>query len=78
VGIGASSVEVGLMATAFLLASFAVTPAMGWVSDRIRHRIVLGLSLLTYAGLLAAYVPVTSPGALIALRALEGVSAAGS
>jgi MFS family permease len=65
------------MATAFLLASFAVTPAMGWVSDRIGHRIVLGLSLLTYAGLLAAYVPVTSPGALIALRALEGVSAAG-
>jgi MFS family permease len=60
-----------------LLASFAVTPAMGWVSDRIGHRIVLGLSLLTYAGLLAAYVPVTSPGALIALRALEGVSAAG-
>jgi MFS family permease len=75
--IGASSVEVGLMATAFLLASFAVTPAMGWVSDRIGHRTVLSLSLLTYPGLFAAYVPVTSPGALIALRALEGVSAAG-
>jgi MFS family permease len=75
--IGASSVEVGLMATAFLLASCAVTPAIGWLSDRMGHRTVLGLSLLTYAGLLAAYVPVTSPGALIALRALEGVSAAG-
>jgi MFS family permease len=75
--IGASSVEVGLMATAFLLTSFAVTPAMGWLSDRIGARNVLGLSLLTYAWLLAAYVPVTSPGALIALRALEGVSAAG-
>jgi MFS transporter, DHA1 family, multidrug resistance protein len=75
--IGASGVEVGLMATAFLLAGFAVTPAVGWVSDRIGHRTVLGLSLLTYAGLLAAYVPVALPGALIALRALEGVSAAG-
>src|SRR5262245_15146371 len=41
------------------------------------HRTVLGLSLLTYAWLLTAYVPVTAPGALIALRALEGVSAAG-
>jgi MFS family permease len=75
--IGASSVEVGLMATSYLLASFAVTPAIGWLSDHMGHRTVLGLSLLTYAGLLAAYVPVTSPGALIALRALEGVSAAG-
>jgi MFS family permease len=75
--IGASSVEVGLMATSFLLASFAVTPAIGWLSDRVGYRNILGLSLLTYAWLLAAYVPVTSPGALIALRALEGVSAAG-
>lgn len=75
--IGASSVEVGLMATSFLLASFVVTPAIGWLSDRVGYRNILGLSLLTYAWLLAAYVPVTSPGALIALRALEGVSAAG-
>ena len=75
--IGASSVEIGLMATVFLLASFAVTPAIGWLSDCMGYRTVLGLSLLTYAWLLAAYVPVTSPGALIALRAVEGVSAAG-
>jgi MFS family permease len=75
--IGASSVEVSLMATFYLLASFAVTPVIGWLSDHMGHRTVLGLSLLTYAGLLAAYVPVTSPGALITLRALEGVSAAG-
>jgi MFS family permease len=53
--IGASSVEVGLMATAFLLASFVVTPAMGWLADHLGSRTVLGLSLLTYAGLLAAY-----------------------
>lgn len=59
--IGASSVEVGLMATAFLLASFAVTPAIGWLSDRLGPRTVLTLSLLTYAWLLAAYVPATSP-----------------
>jgi MFS family permease len=75
--IGASSVDVGLMAISFLLASFAVTPAMGWLADRMGPRNVLGFSLLTYGWLLAAYVPVTSPGALIALRALEGVSAAG-
>lgn len=75
--IGASSVEVGLMATAFLLASFVVTLVIGGLSDRMGPRIVLGLSLLTYARLLAAYVPVTSPVALIVLRALEGVSAAG-
>jgi MFS family permease len=75
--LGASSVEIGLMATVFLFASFAVTPALGRLSDRLGPCPVLGLSLLTYAGLLAAYVPVTSPRALIALRALEGVSAAG-
>jgi MFS family permease len=75
--IGASSVEVGLMATAFLLASFVVTPAMGWLADRMGPRTVLGCSLLTYAGLLAAYVPITSPSTLLVLRALEGVSAAG-
>jgi MFS family permease len=75
--IGASSAEVGLMATAFLLASFVVTPAIGWLADRIGPRTVLGCSLLTYAGLLAAYVPITSPSTLLVLRALEGVSAAG-
>jgi DHA1 family multidrug resistance protein-like MFS transporter len=75
--LGASSVDVGLMATAFLLASFVVTPAMGWLADRIGPHTVLGCSLLTYAGLLAAYVPVTSPGTLLVLRALEGISAAG-
>jgi MFS family permease len=75
--IGASSVEISLMATAFLLASFVATPAMGWLADYMGPRTVLGLSLLTYAGLLAAYVPVASPEALIALRALEGMSAAG-
>ena len=72
--LGASSVEVGLMATAFLLASFVLTPAMGWLVDHLGSRTVLGLSLLTYAGLLAAYVPVTSPATLLVLRALEGVS----
>jgi len=76
--IGASSVEVSLMAISYLLANFAVTPALGWLSDHMGHRTILGVSLLTYAWLLAAYVPVTSPGALIALRALEGVSAAGA
>src|ERR671922_3074854 len=50
--IGASSAEVGLMATAFLLASFVVTPAIGWLSDRVGYRNILGLSLLTYAWLL--------------------------
>ena len=51
--IGASSVDVGLMAISFLLASFAVTPAMGWLSDRAAYRDVLALSLLAYACLLA-------------------------
>jgi hypothetical protein len=41
------------MATSFLLASFAVTPAMGWLSDRAAYRDVLALSLLAYACLLA-------------------------
>jgi MFS family permease len=75
--LGASSVEVGLMATAFLLASFVVTPAMGWLADHLGAHTVLGLSLLTYAELLVAYVPITSPSTLLVLRALEDVSAAG-
>ena len=50
---------------------------MGWLSDPMGSCDVLGLSLLTSAGPLAAYVPVTSLGVLIMRRGLEGVSAAG-
>src|SRR5262249_11985165 len=39
--IGASSIEVALMATAYLLASFVATPVMGWLSDRMGPRTVL-------------------------------------
>ena len=72
--LGASSAEIGLMTTSFLLAGFLATPAIGWLSDRIGYKNVLWIGLLMHAGLMIAYVYVQDPLMLIGLRGLEGIA----
>jgi MFS family permease len=75
--IGASSGEIGLMASAALLTGFLSAPLIGWLTDRFGHRNVLWVALLVHGALVLAYVPVQSPVALIGLRALEGIAIVG-
>jgi DHA1 family multidrug resistance protein-like MFS transporter len=75
--LGATSEEIGLMASAALLTGFLFAPAVGWLTDRFGHRNVLWIGLLAHGALVLAYVPVQSPVALIGLRALEGIAIVG-
>ena len=72
--LGASSAEIGLMTTSFLLAGFLATPGIGWLSDRIGYKNVLWIGLLMHAALMIAYIFVQDPVMLIGLRGLEGIA----
>jgi MFS family permease len=72
--IGASSVEIGLMASVALLTGFLAAPGIGWLSDRFGPRNVLWLGVLAHAVLVLAYIPVRDPVLLIGLRGLEGIA----
>src|SRR5215471_19702352 len=72
--LGASSAEIGLMTTSFLLAGFLATPGIGWLSDHFGYKNVLWIGLLMHALLMIAYIFVQDPVMLIALRGLEGVA----
>jgi MFS family permease len=74
--IGASSVEIGLMAASFLLAGFLAAPLMGMLTDRCGAANVLWVGVLLHGGLVLAYIPARDPLLLIGLRALEGIAAA--
>lgn len=75
--IGASSVEIGLMASSSLLTGFLAAPGIGWLGDRIGHRNVLWVSVLVHGLLVLAYIPVRDPVLLIGLRGLEGIAIMG-
>jgi MFS family permease len=72
--LGASSTEIGLMTTSFLLAGFLATPGIGWLADRIGYKNVLWMGLLLHAALMIAYIFVQDPVVLIGLRGLEGIA----
>jgi MFS transporter, DHA1 family, solute carrier family 18 (vesicular amine transporter), member 1/2 len=72
--LGASSTEIGLMTTSFLLAGFLATPGIGWLADRIGYKNVLWMGLLMHAALMIAYIYVQDPVMLIGLRGLEGIA----
>jgi DHA1 family multidrug resistance protein-like MFS transporter len=75
--VGASSGEIGLMASAALLTGFLAAPPIGWLTDRAGHRRVLWMALFAHAVLVLAYAFVRDPIALIGLRALEGIAIIG-
>ncbi|MBF6590076.1 MAG: MFS transporter [Ktedonobacterales bacterium] len=72
--LGASSGEIGLMASSALLTAFIAAPGIGRLSDHFGHGNVLWLGLLAHAALILAYIPLQHPLALIGLRALEGIA----
>ena len=74
--VGANGVEIGLMASSFLLAGFLAAPLIGRLTDRLGAGNVLWVGLLAHALLVLAYIPVQDPILLIGLRALEGIAAA--
>jgi MFS family permease len=74
--VGATGVEIGLMASSFLLAGFLAAPLIGRLTDRLGAGNVLWVGLLAHALLVLAYIPAQNPIALIGLRALEGIAAA--
>src|SRR6266568_8112276 len=74
--IGATSVDIGLMASSFSLAGFFATPLLGWVTDRISYRSTLAIGLVLHMVLTLAYISIQNPYLLIALRACEGIAAA--
>ncbi|HST89793.1 MAG TPA: MFS transporter, partial [Ktedonobacterales bacterium] len=72
--IGATSGEIGLMASVALLTGFLTAPGVGWLSDRFGHRTILWIGVLAHALLVLAYIPVGDPVLLIGLRGLEGIA----
>ena len=74
--VGATGVEIGLMASSFLLAGFLAAPLIGRLTDKVGAGNVLWVGLLAHALLVLAYIPAQDPILLIGLRALEGVAAA--
>jgi MFS family permease len=74
--VGATGVEIGLMASSFLLAGFLAAPLIGRLTDRVGAGNVLWVGLLAHAVLVLAYIPAQDPILLIGLRAMEGVAAA--
>ena len=75
--IGASSFEIGLMASVALLTGFFAAPPIGALADRIGQRTVLWAGLLVHGLLVLAYIPVRDPWLLIGLRGLEGIAIVG-
>jgi MFS family permease len=75
--VGASSGEIGLMASAALLTGFFAAPPIGRLSDRVGHGYVLFAGLVIHTLLVLAYIPIENPVLLIALRGLEGIAVVG-
>lgn len=74
--IGSTAVEIGLMATAYLLASFLAAPFIGRLTDRLGASRLLWIGLAGHSLVVIAYINVHSPHLFLALRAAEGVTAA--
>lgn len=74
--IGASSIELGFMASTFLLAGFCAAPFVGGLADRFGYRRILAIGLFCHMLLMLAYIPVQNPLLLIALRIVEGIVSA--
>ena len=74
---GASSGEIGLMASSALLTGFLSAPIIGKLSDRLGHGYVLFAGLVIHTLLVLAYIPIENPVLLIGLRGLEGIAVVG-
>ena len=73
----ATPAQLGLMASAFLVAPMLAQVPLGWLIDRWGRVPVLMVSLLSHAAVSLCYIFFNTPVDLIALRFLEGLSVAG-
>lgn len=74
--LGATSVEIALMTSSFLLGGFLASPVIGWLADRFGYRRILWIGLVAHTLLMLAYIPTQEPLLLLVLRALEGIASA--
>jgi MFS family permease len=72
--VGASSVEIGLMASVALLTASLAAPPVGRLTQRFGPRTVLWAGVLCHAALVLLYIPAQHPLLLIGLRGLEGIA----
>ncbi|HEY7984880.1 MAG TPA: MFS transporter [Ktedonobacterales bacterium] len=72
--VGASSVEIGLMASVALLTASLAAPPVGRLTQRFGPRKVLWVGVLCHAALVLLYIPAQQPLLLIGLRGLEGIA----
>src|SRR5579859_1749000 len=72
--LGATSIEIALLTSSFLLAGFLASPMIGWLADRFGYRRILWVGLVAHTLLMLAYIPVQNPLLLLVLRALEGIA----
>ena len=73
-----SGVEaLGLMTTAFALATFVAAPFMGALADRIGRRPLILLSLISFAVVNVGFLFARSTGEFTMLRVVEGLLTAG-
>lgn len=73
---GASGGEVGLMAAAYLLSASLFLLPFGWLSDRYNRVAIIILGLVGHGLVTLGYLVATSGEWFIALRFVEGVTAA--
>jgi MFS family permease len=72
--VGASGVEIGLMASVALLTASLAAPPVGRLTHRFGPRRVLWVGVLCHALLVLLYIPAQQPLLLIGLRGLEGIA----
>src|SRR6516162_952467 len=72
--VGASGVEIGLMASVALLTASLAAPPVGRLTHRFGPRTVLWVGVLCHAALVLLYIPTRQPLLLIGLRGLEGIA----
>jgi MFS family permease len=73
---GASGGEVGMMAAAYLLSASLFLLPFGWLSDRYNRVVLIILGLVGHVIVTLGYLVATSGEWFIALRFLEGITAA--
>lgn len=72
-GLGVTAAVAGIITGAFNIASMAIRPFSGLISDRINRKLLLVIAILGMGLTIFGYLFITNPTALIVLRCLHGV-----
>ena len=72
-GLGIATAVAGLITGAFNIASMAIRPFSGLISDRINRKLLLIIATFGMGLSIFGYLFITDPTALIVLRCLHGI-----